>query len=104
MDVKRVKSIAAVVGFSAFALAVVVDVDSGAHPPAYVLAGGSGDSATGTSFVQPTVKPMSVDPTAMSMGATVTAGAPRTALATAMATPTYKAPPERGCVNNGQCP
>jgi hypothetical protein len=102
--VKRAKPLAAVLGFGAFAVAVVVSLESGASPPAQSVAGGSGDSATGTSFVQPTVPAMSVDPTAMNMGATVTAAAPTTALATAMASPTYKAAPAPGCVNNGQCP
>jgi hypothetical protein len=34
----------------------------------------------------------------------VTAGAPATSLATALASPTLKASAAAGCVNNGQCP
>jgi hypothetical protein len=104
MDERQTKPLAAVLGLAAVAVAVLVNIGSPTNAPAQSVAGGSGDSATGTSFVQPTVKPMSIDPTDMSMGPTVTAAAPPTALATALATPTYKAPPEPGCVNNGQCP
>ncbi|MET0703410.1 MAG: hypothetical protein ABWY93_27515 [Mycobacterium sp.] len=104
MNGKRAKPLGAVLGIGALAVAVVISIESGAGTPVSSVAGGSGDSATGTSFVQPTVKPMSINPTNMSMGPTVTAARPPTALATAVATPTYKAQPEPGCVNNGQCP
>jgi hypothetical protein len=104
VDIKHGKSLGAALGIGAFAVAVVVSVESGGSAPVHSVAGGSGDSATGTSFVQPTVKPMEVDPTDLSMGPTATAAVPATTLATALATPTYKAPPEPGCVNNGQCP
>jgi len=77
------------------------------HPaasnPQYV-AGGSGDSATGGTYVSPVVPTMSVDPTAMNMGATATAAPPAATLATSFASPTLKASPAAGCVNNGQCP
>jgi hypothetical protein len=102
---KRAKPLGALLGVSAVAVAVVMTtIGSGASAPATAVAGGSGDSATGTSFVQPTVKAMSINPTDMSMGPTMTAAVPPTALATALATPTFKAAPEPGCVNNGQCP
>jgi len=68
------------------------------------IAGGSGDSATGGTYVSPVVPAMSYDPTAMSMGATATAAPPATTLATSFASPTIKASAAAGCVNNGQCP
>jgi hypothetical protein len=98
------KPLAAALGLGAVVVALVIGVDARDGTQAHSVAGGSGDSATGTSYVQPTVPVMSIDPTNMSMGATVTATAPTTALATAMASPTFKASPEPGCVNNGQCP
>ncbi|CAN5525885.1 hypothetical protein BH09ACT8_BH09ACT8_50600 [soil metagenome] len=105
MGPKRAKPFAATVGLGAVVVALVITAtEAGSSPPAYSVAGGSGDSVTGTSFVQPTVPAMDIDPTNMSMGATATATAPATALATGMASPTFKASPEPGCVNNGQCP
>ena len=98
------KPLAAALGLGAVVVALAISVDANGGAPAYSVAGGSGDSATGTSYVQPTVPAMLIDPTKMSMGATVTAKAPATALATEMASPTFKASPEPGCVNNGQCP
>ncbi|MCV7225196.1 hypothetical protein [Mycolicibacterium komossense] len=103
MSPNRVKPLAAAVGLGAVAVALAISLDAGGGPPVHPVAGGSGDSATGTSFVEPTVPVMSIDPTNMSMGSTVTA-APATSLATSMASPTFKASPEPGCVNNGQCP
>jgi hypothetical protein len=47
---------------------------------------------------------MSVDPTAMNMVATATAAAPAATLATSVASPSLKASPAAGCVNNGQLP
>jgi hypothetical protein len=45
-----------------------------------------------------------VNPTAMTLGATATAEPPKATLASAEATPSVKASPAPGCVNNGQCP
>jgi hypothetical protein len=104
MAFSRAKSLAAALGLSAVAMAGLLSVEYTDHPPPQAVAGGSGDSATGTSFVAPTVPVMSLDPTIMSTGATITATVPATALATEMASPTYKATPAPGCVNNGQCP
>jgi hypothetical protein len=47
---------------------------------------------------------MNLNPTNMSTGATVTAAAPATTMATSVASPTYKATAAAGCVNDGQCP
>jgi hypothetical protein len=47
---------------------------------------------------------MSVNPTAMSLGATATASPPKATMATQEATPSLKASPAPECVNNGQCP
>jgi hypothetical protein len=102
---QRARLFAAAVGLGAVVVALATTAtESGSSPPAHSVAGGSGDSATGTSFVQPTVPAMDIDPTNMSMGATATDTAPATAPVTAMASPTFKASPEPGCVNNGQCP
>jgi hypothetical protein len=68
--------------------------------------GGSGDSSTTNVYTPPSLTPMSFNPTAMSMGATVTAAAPGTTLATSVASPTFKATAAPGCMtNNGvECP
>jgi hypothetical protein len=47
---------------------------------------------------------MSIDPTNLKMGATVTASPPAATVATSFAAPTLKATAAPGCVNNGQCP
>jgi hypothetical protein len=59
---------------------------------------GSGNGATNTQFVQPTV-------TAMSFGATVTAAPATTVLQTSVASPTAKASALASeCTPTGQCP
>jgi hypothetical protein len=60
------------------------------------------DSPTSAEYASPVVPAMSVNPTAMSLGATATASAPATTLAEA--SPTLNATAAPGCVNNGQCP
>ena len=103
MSLASIKSLAALFGLAAIAAATIMlgfEDDSNSQP----VAGGSGDSATGTSYVSPTVPAMNLNPTNMSTGATVTAAAPATSLATSAASPTYKATAAAGCVNNGQCP
>ena len=92
------------VGVSAIVTAVTLVLTHPAAPSQQNVAGGSGDSATGTAYVSPTLSTMSFDPTAMSMGGTATAAAPATTLATSVASPTLKATAAAGCVNNGQCP
>ena|SRR5215475_1083628 len=104
MRTQRLTRISAALGGVAVVMAVGLVVT---HPDAASprnVAGGSGDSATGTSYVSPVVPTMSIDPTAMKMGATATAVAPAETLATSFASPTLKSPPAAGCVNNGQCP
>jgi hypothetical protein len=104
MRTQRLKWFSAGLGGSAIvAAALLVSTHPGAPSPQNV-AGGSGDSATGTAYVSPTVPTMAVDPTAMSMGATATAAPPAMTLATSVASPTLKASAAAGCVNNGQCP
>jgi hypothetical protein len=104
MHTQRLTRISAALGGGAIILAVglVMTYPDIASPRN--VAGGSGDSATGTSYVSPVVPTMSIDPTAMKMGATATAIAPAETLATSFASPTLKAPPAAECVNNGQCP
>src|ERR1700752_4655488 len=104
MQTQRFTFAAAGLGIGAITTAVVVTLTHPDTASPQNLAGGSGDSATGTSYVSPVVPTMSYDPTAMSMGATATAAAPATTLATSFASPTIKASPAAGCVNNGQCP
>jgi hypothetical protein len=104
MRTQRLTRLSAGLGaFAIIAAAAMVLTHPSASSPQNV-AGGSGDSATGTAYVSPTVPAMSVDPTAMKMGATATAAPPAATLATSVASPTLKATPAAGCVNNGQCP
>ena len=104
MRTQRLTLFGAGLGISAITAAVVVTLTHPAAPGPQNLAGGSGDSATGTSYVSPVVPTMSIDPTALKMGATATAAAPAATLATSVASPTLKASAAAGCVNNGQCP
>ena|ERR1700752_3054794 len=94
---------AALGGGAIIVAAAMVLTHPGASTPQN-FAGGSGDSSTGGTYASPTVPAMSVNPTAMNMGATATAAPPAATLATSFASPTLKASPAAGCVNNGQCP
>jgi hypothetical protein len=92
----RVKLFAAVIGGCAVVAMGAFSAAYDLHAPSSgsnLAGGGSGDSATGTSYVQPNPPAMSFDPTAMNVGATATAGAPPTTLATSFAAPTLKATP-----------
>ena len=104
MRTQRLTWLSAGLGGSAIIAAVTLVLTHPDAPAAQNVAGGSGDSATGTAYVSPNVPTMSVDPTAMTMGATATAAPPASTLATSFASPTLKASPAAGCVNNGQCP
>jgi hypothetical protein len=98
MKLRRIKSIAAVIGGgAAIALAVVGVVDRGPDAPANMLAG-SGASATNTNFVPPSVSPMTLTP-AMTLGSTVTA-ATTPAQQSAVA-PTAAASAPATCSDNG---
>jgi hypothetical protein len=103
MDAAQKKSLALLIGLAAIAAAITLCF---MHSGLTVgnLAGGSGDSSTGGTYTQPQVPAMSVDPTGMSMGSTITESPAPTALATMEASPTFKATAAPGCVNNGQCP
>jgi hypothetical protein len=68
------------------------------------VAGGSGDSPTNGVYTQPSVPAMSLDPSNQKVGSTMTMSTPAPTLATALASPTFKATAAPGCVNNGQCP
>jgi hypothetical protein len=102
MTVMRIKQVAGLVGGSAILLAIGIGF---MHPsqPAVHVAGGSGDSSVAT-FSSPVVPAMTIDPTNLKMGATVTAAKPAETVATSFAAPTFKATAAPGCVNNGQCP
>ena len=104
MRTQQLTRLSAGLGGSAVIAAAVLVLTHPDAPHPQNLAGGSGDSATGTSYVSPVAPTMSVDPTAMKLGATATAVPPATGLATSFAAPTLKASPAPGCVNNGQCP
>jgi hypothetical protein len=103
MDATRRKSLALVIGIAAVVVAITLCLIYSSVTPGNV-AGGSGDSPTGDTYTQPTLPAMSVNPTNMKMGSTVTESAPATSLATMEASPVVKATPAPGCVNNGQCP
>ena len=102
MNVARVKPLSALAGMAAIGVAIAVNL--GPTTTANVVAGGSGDSSTVGEYTSPSVPAMSVNPTAMSLGATATASPPKPTMATSEATPTLKASPAPECVNNGQCP
>jgi hypothetical protein len=103
MRVMRIKEVAGLVGGSAILVAIAIGF---MHPsqPVIHLAGGSGDSSTGGAYSSPVVPAMTIDPTNLKMGATVTAAKPAATVATSFAAPTFKATAAPGCVNNGQCP
>ncbi|HEX7823966.1 MAG TPA: hypothetical protein VF477_03590 [Mycobacterium sp.] len=103
MTVMHVKEIAGLVGGGAILIAIGIGFALPGQPVAN-LAGGSGDSSTTGTFSSPVVPAMTIDPTNLKMGATVTAAKPAETLATSFAAPTFKATAAPGCVNNGQCP
>lgn len=103
MSVARAKKFSAAMGGCALLAAAALNFIH-PHQTFRTVAGGSGDSATTTMYTQPTVPAMSLDPTGMKLGGTATAGPPPSTLLTASATPTLKASPAPGCINNGQCP
>jgi hypothetical protein len=104
MRVVRTKTFAGLVGGSAILVAIGVNLIHPGEAVSHNVAGGSGDSATGTAYASPTVPAMSIDPTNLKVGATVTAAPPAATMATSFAAPTFKATAAPGCVNNGQCP
>jgi hypothetical protein len=64
------------------------------------LAVHSQDGATGTTYVQPTIPAASVNPTAMSIGSTIT-NSPQTELATSVATVAASlTTPAAGCISS----
>ena len=102
MTIMRIKEVAGVVGGSAILVAIAMAL---VHPSqSATLAGGSGDSSTAGAYSPPVVPAMTIDPTNLKMGATVTATTPAQTMATSFAAPTFKATAAPGCVNNGQCP
>ena len=104
MRTQRLTRLSATLGGCAIIAAATLVLTHPDAPSPQNVAGGSGDSSTGGTYSSPTVPAMSVDPTAMKMGATATAVPPAMTLATSVASPTLKATAAAGCVNNGQCP
>ena len=88
MRAQQLTWISAALGGSALIVAVGLVVTHPDGPNKRNVAGGSGDSATGTSYVSPVVPTMSLDSTAMKMGGTATAAPPAATLATSVASPT----------------
>jgi hypothetical protein len=100
----RAKRFSFVLGSGALLAAVLINAGHHGPPTVTSVAGGSGDSSTTGSYTQPVVPGMSINPTAMSLGSTVTAAPASTTLAVGLASPSVKATAAAGCVNNGQCP
>lgn len=88
-------------GGAVVALVVIGAVNSG-DSPSIILArsGGSGDSATTTDYLQPTVPTISTS-ARLSTGVTVTRSSPATKPATPSAVPTVTPSPSPPCSNNG---
>jgi hypothetical protein len=99
----RTKSWAGFVGGGAVMVAMAVTLFHPSVSTVDQVAGGSGDSPT-NAYTQPSVPAMSIDPTNQKVGSTMTMSTPAPTLATALASPTFKATAAPGCVNNGQCP
>jgi hypothetical protein len=95
MKVARIKSVATLAGIAAVGAAIALNL--GPALKANNVAGGSGDSSTSGEYSSPTIPAMSVNPTAMTLGATATAAPPQATMATEDATPTLKASPAPGC-------
>jgi acyl dehydratase len=102
MRTDRLKTIAAGLGVCAVVAAAALTTDA-ANDQHRSTAGGSGDSATGTNYTSPTLKPMSVGSTVTATTTSTNDVAPMS-LGTSDASPTFKATPAGTCVNNGQCP
>ena len=102
MRILSYKRLSATLGCGALGAAVLLTIEHSGQAPVD-LAGGSGDSATTTQYFPPTIPAMSLVAT-LSLGSTVTAAPPATSLGNSVASPTVKATPAAGCVNNGQCP
>ena len=84
----RLKTLARVLGATAIVAAIALCLQH--RETDKVIAGGPGDSATGTQYTSPVVPAMSLNPTNMSVGATAIATTSVTAIAS-MASPTLKA-------------
>jgi hypothetical protein len=104
VSVKHMTSLAAVVGGGAIIASVVLDLAHPADASSRTVAGGSGDSAIGTTFVSPVVPTMTLGATVATKRLPSTSPLPATTLATSFASPNVKAAPAPTCVNNGQCP
>src|SRR5689334_5750285 len=100
MTVERIKLVAATIACGAVVVAGAAVSILGPGSAPNVVAGGSGDSATDTSYVQPSASAMKLPSTVVEAPETTNEEAPTT-LATPMAAPTYKATAAPGCVNNG---
>ncbi len=91
----HLKVVAATIAGSAIIAAAAVVTGSGQDTDDHSVASGSGDSATGTNYVQPTIPAMTLASTTTDAPVTVVDAA-STALATTEASPTYKAAPPSG--------
>jgi hypothetical protein len=93
---------ATALGLAAVAALVVIGAVNSGGSPSVILArsGGSGDSATTTNYLEPTVPAISTSAT-LSSGVTVTSSSPASAPATPSATPTVTPSSSTPCSNNG---
>ena len=89
MRLTRVRTVASLVGGAAIVAAVAVCVENPSTDN--VVAGGSGDSATGTQFTSPTIPAMSINPTDMNTGATAVPVTTESTIDASLASPTMKA-------------
>ncbi len=100
----RAKRFSFALGSGALLAGLLIVFGDYSGPTISQQAGGSGASSTTGTYASPVVPGMSVNPTGMSLGSTVTAAPASTSVAVALASPSVKASPAAGCVNNGQCP
>jgi hypothetical protein len=97
MNVRRMKSLASVVGGASIVAAIgVCLLNSTASKTDHIAGGPSDDGSTTGRYTQPVLPAMSLNPTDLSTGATATAQTPAATLATSAAAPTFKATPPPG--------
>jgi hypothetical protein len=100
LRIRRAKLVSAGIGGAA-AVAMVIGGSACAGPaPISSLRAGSGDSATGTNYISPTVPAITITP-AMSTGATVTPSAAPTTTSATVNSPTVTASAVAPCSSNG---
>ena len=97
---QRAKLAAATIGGAAAVGLAILGVANDGQVPAPTVHAGSGDAATGTNFVPPSVPVMTLTP-AMSMGSTQTAQSAPSSASALEAAPTLSASAQATCAENG---